>query len=93
MAKNAKQRRAQEERAAAAKDKFDRLKRTYVIMKNGDVFDFGLSQNDKYPSTWTPPAGPKIVAKDIKERVGRPNSRALPLWLEAERIERQQRAG
>jgi len=25
--------------------------------------------------------------------VGRPNSRALPLWLEAERIERQQRAG
>ena len=93
VAKNAKQRRAQEERAAAAKDKFDRLKRTYVIMKNGDVFDFGLSQNDKYPSTWTPLAGPKIVAKDIKERVGRPNSRALPLWLEAERIERQQRAG
>ena len=69
-------------------------------MKNGDVFDFGLSQNDKYPSTWTPPAGPKIVAKEgcqsYKERVrgmGRPNSRALPLWLEVERIERQQRAG
>jgi len=35
----------------------------------------------------------QIVAEDIKERVGRPNSRALPLWLEAERIERQQRAG
>jgi len=33
------------------------------------VIDFGLSQNDKYPSTWTPPAGPKIVAEDIKERV------------------------
>jgi len=55
------------------------LKRTYVVMKNGDVFDFG--QNDKYPSTWGTPAGPKIVAEDIKERVGRPNSRALPLWL------------
>jgi len=64
--------------------KFDRLKRTYVVMKNGDVFDFGLSQNDTYPSTWTTPAGPKIVAEDIKERVGRPNSRALPLWLDAE---------
>ena len=89
-AKNAKQRRAQEKRAAAAKDKFDRLKRTYIVMKNGDVFDFGLSHNDKYPSTWTPPADPKIVAKDHKEIVGRPNSRALPLWLE---IERQQRAG
>ena len=62
-------------------------------MKHGDGVDFGLSQYDQYPSTWTPLAGPKIVAEDIKERVGRPNSRALPLWLEAERIERQQRAG
>ena len=47
-------------------------------MKNGDVFDFGLSQNDKYPSTWTPPAGPKIVAEDIKERVERPNPTRAP---------------
>jgi len=67
-------------------------------MKNGDVFDFGLSQNDKYPSTWAPPAGPKIVAKDIKERVGRPNSRALGSrcgWRSSvsSGIERQQRAG
>ena len=89
-AKNAKQRRAQEERAAAAEDKRNRLKRTYIVMKNGDVLDFGLSRIDLYWNTWTPPANCKTIAKDVKDLVGRVNMRALPFHME---VTRQQHAG
>ena len=39
-----------------------RLECTYIVMENGDVIDFGLSQSDKFPNTWTLPADPKTVA-------------------------------
>ena len=86
-----KQRRAQEERAAAAEDKRNRLKRTYIVMKNGDVLDFGLSRIDLYWNTWTPPANCKTIAKDVKDIVGRVNMRALPFHMEV--FTRQQHAG
>ena len=78
-------------RAAAAEDKRNRLKRTYIVMKNGDVLDFGLSRIDLYWNTWTPPANCKTIAKDVKDIVGRVNMRALPFHMEV--FTRQQHAG